>query len=227
MTQDDDLRAAFNGAVPPRFGAVRIRDRGRLPHWEIEAGLYFITFRLADSLPAEVLQQIRRRRERAITGIRLEPRLIRWRTALAFAREQAYLDRGVGGCELRRDDVAAIVAGALKYNEGKRYRLLAWCIMPNHVHLVARLLPGELLDHVVQAWKSFTAHKACSLLRRTGEFWQREYYDHLIRNGRELDHVVRYIESNPIRAGLKDWKWVEVCGRDARTTAGETPALLR
>ena len=93
--------------------------------------------------------------------------------------------------------------------------------MPNHVHVVVRLLPGNKLADVVHSWKSFTAKRANELLGRSGSFWQREYYDHLIRDEQELERAMRYVSENPVKAGLRDWKWVWVCGRDARTTAGE------
>jgi REP element-mobilizing transposase RayT len=93
--------------------------------------------------------------------------------------------------------------------------------MPNHVHVVLRVLPGNKLADVVHSWKSFTAKQANELLGRRGSFWQREYYDHLIRDEQELERAMRYVSENPAKAGLRDWKWVWVCGRDARTTAGE------
>ncbi len=99
--------------------------------------------------------------------------------------------------------------------------------MPNHVHVVARLFPGQTLATVLHSWKSFTAKRANLILGLHGAFWQREYYDHLLRNEEELERVVRYVADNPAKANLKDWKWVWVCGRDAHTTAagdgGATP----
>jgi hypothetical protein len=82
------------------------------------------------------------------------------------------------------------------------------------------LLPGQELSKVLQGWKSFTARKANEILGRGGAFWQREYYDRLIRNGDELERAVRYGLNNPERAGLKGWKWVWSAGEDARATAG-------
>ena len=93
--------------------------------------------------------------------------------------------------------------------------------MPNHVHVVVRLLPGQALAAVVHSWKSFTAKRANTILGLHGTFWQREYYDHLIRNEDELERATGYVAANPEKAKLKNWKWVWVCGRDARTTAAE------
>jgi REP element-mobilizing transposase RayT len=93
--------------------------------------------------------------------------------------------------------------------------------MPNHVHVVCRLLPGPELAKVLQSWKSCTARRANAILGRKGTFWQREYYDRLIRDEEEFERAVRHVVSNPERAGLKDWKWVWcAAGEDARATAG-------
>lgn len=106
--------------------------------------------------------------------------------------------------------------------DGKRYRLVAWCVMPNHVHVVCKLLPGQELSSVLKSWKSYTAKKSDEILGRSGAFWQREYYDRLIRDEDEFERAIRYVVSNPARAGLKNWKWVWCAGADVdvRTTAG-------
>ncbi len=204
---------AVAGASRPRFGAVTIRDRGRLPHWEMDSGIYFVTFRLADSLPEAVLQQMRRR-----LSSKLENEDRKRQLARAIER---YLDEGTGACYLKQTRVAALVAGVIHHEDGRAYRLMAWVVMPNHVHLVFRLLPGRKLANTLQALKSYTAHEANRLLGRKGGFWQREYFDHLVRNGNELDRAVRYVLANPEKAGLAHWKWVGCCGPEARRTAGE------
>ena len=179
----------------------------------MDSGNYFVTFRLADSLPEAVLQQMRRR-----LSSKLENEERKRQLARAIER---YLDKGTGACHLKRAKVAALVAGAIQHQDGKSYRLIAWVVMPNHVHLVFRLLPGRKLASVIQALKSYTAHEANRLLGRTGTFWQREYFDHLIRNGQEFDRAIRYVLSNPEKAGVVHWKWVGGCGPEARRTAGE------
>jgi len=103
------------------------------------------------------------------------------------------------------------VVDTLKLFDSQRYELLAWCVMPNHVHVVLQLFPGVQLSTVVHSWKSFTAKQANRILNRSGTFWQREYYDRLMRDGNELDRAIAYVANNPIRAGLKDWPFVEVC----------------
>ena len=217
---------AVAGASRPRFGEVKIRDRGRLPHWEKESATYFITFRLADSLPKSVLDQIESEREAIVKTANqfqrpLSPDERRKIQRLSSPIIEKYLDNGAGACHLQNPAIAEEIATTFRHFDDQRYRLFAWCVMPNHVHVVVRLLPGQTLAPLVHSWKSFTAKRANAILGRRGTFWQREYYDHLIRNESEFEHSIRYVAENPEKANLKDWKWVWVCGRDARTTAAE------
>ncbi|MGH9783416.1 MAG: transposase [Terriglobia bacterium] len=167
---------------------------------------------MADSLPQAALHAFEAERDsihrrakqqgRELTaseGIRLEE--------LYSEHVEGYLDSGAGACYLARPEIAELVAGALLHFNGKRYRLEAWCVMPNHVHVVFTVSRGESLKKILHSWKSYTAHKACEILGLSGEFWQREYYDHLVRNEQELARLVRYTESNPAKAHLSDWRW--------------------
>ena len=222
--QDREPAAAVQGAVQPRFGEVRVRQRGRLPHWEKDSGLYFITFHLADSLPLLVLEKITERRRilNAVkqSGAHLLPSQQVRVAEYSPARIEEYFDRGAGACPLRDPRIGELMADSLRFWDGKRYRLVAWCVMPNHVHVVCRLLPGQELAVVLRDWKSYSARRANRILGRSGAFWQREYYDRLIRDADEFERAVRYVVSNPERAGLKNWKWVWCAGGDARATAG-------
>jgi hypothetical protein len=85
--------------------------------------------------------------------------------------------------------------------------------------VVFKTLPGHTLSEIVHSWKSFSAKSANRILGRKGPFWQQEYYDHLVRDQSELERAIRYVGQNPAKANLKNWKWVWVCGQDARTTA--------
>ena len=229
LAQDDrsaGVPPAVAGASRPRFGEVKIRDRGRLPHREQDNATYFITFRLADSLPKSVLERIESERQATVKtaiGLRrnLSPdertRIQRLSTPII----ERFLDSGAGACHLRNSAIAEEVAHALRYFDEKRYRLFAWCVMPNHVHVVVRFFPGQTLAIVVHSWKSFSAKHANRILGMHGVFWQREYYDHLIRSEEDFERAVHYASENPAKAQLKDWKWVWVWGRDARPTAAE------
>lgn len=217
---------AVAGASRPRFGEVTIRNRGRLPHWETEGGTYFITFRLADSLPKSVLEQIEPERRAIITTANQLQRELsaderKKIQQLSTTVIEQFLDNGAGACHLRNPLIAEGVANTIGHFEEKRYRLFAWCVMPNHVHVVVRLFPVANLASVIHSWKSFSSKRANRILGKRGAFWQREYYDHLIRNEQEFERAIRYVAENPAKANLRGWKWVWVRGRDARATAAE------
>ena len=132
---------AVAGASRPRFGEVTIHDRGRLPHWEKESATYFITFRLHDSLPQSVLERIESERESLVKTAKqlnraASPSERKKLQQLSTKVIEQYLDNGSGACHLKHPAIANIVADALRHFEDKRYRLFAWCIMPNHVHVV-------------------------------------------------------------------------------------------
>jgi REP element-mobilizing transposase RayT len=138
---------------------------------------------------------------------------------------ERYLDAGYGSCYMKNGRVAELVTNALRHFEGRRYALAAWCVMPNHVHVVVQpfagvaggpSMPLSELPDILHSWKSFTAKETNALLRRSGDFWQAEYYDHLIRDSADFRHAVRYVLDNPIKAGLKNWKWVGLTEYGAR-----------
>ncbi len=199
-----------DAGIPTMTSAIH--SRGRLPHWEEKGGIYFVTFRLYDSLPQDVVRQIHAERREFLCAHRenREPSLAeRKRIAKLFARRtEMYLDRGVGSCFLARPGVAAKIAEAIRYFAGHRYRLFAWCVMPNHVHVLFQPFPEHSLAEIVHSWKSFTATEANRILGRSGRFWQREYFDRLVRREGEFTRVIRYVAENPARAGLRDWPWV-------------------
>ena len=175
----------------------RIRNRGYLPHWESEDGVYFVTFRLADSLPQSVLRELHR------------AELVKPKEERRLAKKlEEFLDQGAGACILRQPRIAAIVAAALRQFDGTRYRMLAWCVMPNHAHVVFQPLGEYDLAGILHAWKSFTAVEINRQLSRSGPLWQKEYYDHLIRDGEQLKRAIRYTVENPLRAGMKKWPYV-------------------
>jgi hypothetical protein len=73
--------------------------------------------------------------------------------------------------------------------------------------VVFQPLAEHKLATILHAWKSYSAKEANRILQRSGNFWQREYYDHLIRNERELQRCIQYVLNNPKKAGLKNWAW--------------------
>ena len=181
-------------------GPVHTRAGAKLPHWTREGGIYFVTFRLADSLPAGAME-----------GLRIEHVRSRRDGQAAYCPPRDYvqkpLDEGMGECHLREPGIAAVVQGALLHSDGQRYYLLSWCIMPNHVHAIVRPSPPHTLSQILHSWKSFTAKQANAVLGKTGPFWQPEYYDHLVRDARDLDRCLEYVARNPEEAGLTNWPW--------------------
>ncbi|HTE36063.1 MAG TPA: transposase [Reyranella sp.] len=168
------------------------RSRGYLPHFDSPETIQFITFRLADSLPQTDLEAMRHRED-------------------DVHRIDRELDVGVGACWLGRPEIASLVEHALLHFDEERYRLLAWCLMPNHVHVIVEVLQGHSLSDIVRSWKSFTAHRANASLGRTGSFWHADYFDRYMRNEEHLLQTIGYVEQNPVKAGLvrqsRDWDW--------------------
>lgn len=208
--------------------------RRNLPHWYVPGAAHFVTFRLANSLPAAVLENLKARAQQLLAKAPLNPiprREQRLRVhKQIFAEYDRQLDNHREIVWLQEPAVAAMVRDSLYHHDGSQYRLLAYTIMPNHVHLL--LMP--LLDHsadaqvrevacgesqdsssplsrVMHSLKSFTAHAVNKLLARTGAFWQHESYDHWVRDDDELERIVDYINANAVRAGLtrrpQEWRW--------------------
>jgi REP element-mobilizing transposase RayT len=196
-----------------------VHSRGYLPHVKKEGADYFVTFRLADSLPREVL--LRYEAERAA---RMRAVLEAQRSGTAqrdsqetinrdFRRQvERYLDRGAGACCLRQPGIADLVAGALQFFHDQRYVLREWVVMPNHVHVLFWPMPNHLVGEIVKSWKQFTSLRAKRMLGLTEHrFWQPEAYDHWVRDDEQRARIARYIRGNPVAAGLcacpEDWQW--------------------
>ena len=197
-----------------------------LPHWTQDQATYALTFRLVDSLPQSVFNiylGIKKQwadletlaLSKGDTNLASDARK---RLAEAYHETiEAALERGDGPDWLNNPEVAQLVVNAMKHFEGQRYELLTWCVMPNHVHAIIRLLGDYKLSSIIQSWKSFSAHECNRILNRTGGFWQQESYDHLIRGGDDFynqrDYIVRH---------KTEWKGDDKeqdgGGRDARAT---------
>lgn len=182
-------------------------SRGYLPHFEAGDVPQSVTFRLADSLPASAQRQIRRE---ALSGV---PQRRSANEAGALERQwiEDHLNRGTGPVWLTDPRIADAVQRSLLYFDGIRYRLHAWVIMPNHVHVMVTPDVGARLSTIVSSWKSYTSVHANALLGRSGPFWQPEYFDRFIRNARHFRSAVDYIENNPVVARLcaqlQDWPY--------------------
>ena len=208
-------------------GFLGWHERGYLPHCDFPGLTQFVTFRLADSMPVS-------RRDEWEHLLKIED--VRERRA----ELEKYLDRGVGDCSLRKAKVAKIVEDTLLYFHHERYEMLAWCVMPNHVHVLVHI-KSTPLSKVVQNWKVHaenelrrtlrTEHRApsrcefmraidtprrCSALRIK---WQREYWDTFMRIEEQERKASHYIENNPVKAKLcqlaNEWPFSSARFRDS------------
>lgn len=181
-----------------------------LPHRLPPGELIFITFRLAGSLPQQMLERLQSEARLLQESCGPDP-------AAQYAERKKYFGRfddllagsTHGPTWLRQPEIAAVVAQALHYPDGKEYNLQCYCIMPNHIHLVVELPEGApSLAKTLQLLKGYSSRQANQLLGRSGGFWQAESYDHVVRPG-ERERIIRYVLENPIKAGLvDDWeKW--------------------
>jgi putative transposase len=197
--------------------------RRHLPHIQPHGATLFVTFRLAGSIAAEALKRLQEEAEqieRALARIPdpqecgrrayLEQRRLfgMWDLALDTAR--------CGPFWLREPHVADLVAESLRYRDGHVYDLGAFCIMPNHVHVVYTPLPKPdgtyyAMSAIMHSLKRYTARQANIYLGRKGSFWQHENYDHVVRDEAELRRITAYVLNNPVKAGLverrEEWKW--------------------
>lgn len=187
-------------------------SRGYLPHFDSGKVVQSVTFRLADSLPQEKLRILE---EQLAKMPKINAERER-RTSI-----EQWLDAGMGCCVLGQPEIAALVQNALFQFDGERYFLIAWCIMPNHVHVL--LEPKISLPSILQSWKSWTGKNARIKAQELGlavpaqGFWMREYWDRFIRNEEHFQQVICYIHENPVKAGLcsspEEWRWSSVWER--------------
>ncbi|MBL0034464.1 MAG: transposase [Flavobacteriales bacterium] len=194
-------------------------DRGFLPHVESSQLLQHVCYRLADSLPEPVVQQMEDELKSLPPSLR-DPEKER--------RVNAYLDAGHGSCVLRDPEIARLVERTFLHFHGQRYQIHAWCVMPNHVHVLFQPLGTWTMSKIVASWKSFTGRRISAFVQTGLEpglggaglepggpggrspglqpgatrIWQREYFDRYIRDEVQYANVVDYIHNNPVKAGL-------------------------
>jgi putative transposase len=184
--------------------------RRRLPHWQPDGSVLFITWHLYGSVPK----------------CRYPPPG-HLSAGKAFVWMDRYLDTTrTGPMWLQQLEVAELVRANIRVGaDQKIYELYAWVIMANHVHLLIEpfIEPCEAMRRI----KGRSAREANLLLRRTGEpFWQSESYDHWVRSAEEMTRISRYIENNPVTAGLvarpEDYRWSSAWMRE-RLPGAEAP----
>lgn len=196
--------------------------RRHLPHIQPEGYTLFVTFRLAGSLPAAVVDRLQAETEAEARRLQAiaDPAARARETALShkrsFGRWDRALDKLSGPRWLGETAIARLVADALHHRHPAVYWLDAFCVMPNHVHAV--LAPAEdedgrplSLPAILHSLKRYTAAEANRLLGQQGAFWQHESYDHVIRDPDEWGRVIGYVLHNPVKAGLvadwEEWPW--------------------
>jgi REP element-mobilizing transposase RayT len=186
-------------------GFLGWHERGYLPHCDKPGLIQFVTFRLEDSMPIakrgewEHLLSIEDSKEK--------------RTKL-----EEYLDRSAGECYLKAECIAKIAEDALLHFHHKEYELLAWCVMPNHIHVLVHVWDTPLC-RMIQRWKRYSSSKALKVLRSERQtFWQRDYWDTFMRDVEQERAAIRYIENNPLKARLckssREWLFSSARFRD-------------
>jgi len=190
--------------------------RRNLPHWQPKGAEFFITFRLAGSLPKEAVEQFQQKRkifrDKCRNGNLTADETSQFEAEIFKAYDQLLDNPTSGPVWLSNDDVAQIVADTLHFYDRRNYDLYAFSIMSNHVHLVFRHnVENYDVDFPVtgtmQSIKSFSGKECNKLLKRNGKFWQAESFDRFIRDEEELERVILYTLYNPVKANLvKNWR---------------------
>ena len=190
------------------------KHRINLPHWQQGEAWQFVTWRLADSLPEEVVRRLVLDRR-----LWLEKHPQPWsdETRREYGRRftmrfEALLDDAHGSCVLKRTVLRSHVTGTLHHFDGERYQLNCYVVMPNHVHVLFRPLGEHRMADILQSWKRYSAREINKALGRTGTLWQREYWDRLVRSQKHFDWARTYILKNPGKlptGTFSVWQWGE------------------
>ena len=193
-----------------------------LPHFVVQGYSYFVTARLANSLPANIINKLREEYKsnvKVITSYRNKKKKrekyeqLKW---TYFKKFDIMLEKSEKSPHwLKNTAIAKIVKESLHYRDGKDWNLIAYTIMSNHIHMVFWPYFEKIrkessyknyypLGSIMGSFKKYTGARANKLLNRTGAFWQAENYNHIIRNYEELHKIVQYVLNNPVQAGYTD-----------------------
>ena len=210
-----------SGNAEPQLGidwaSSSWKSRGYLPHYDCQNSYQSISFRLNDSLPQTLLKQM----EEELKFIEEGKKELHKRVKI-----EKWLDAGYGSCALKNPELAGKMQDTLMKFHNIKYNLIAWCIMPNHVHVLINT--KDSLSKIVQSWKSYVGKWALNNndrlclsipnenraelgLGAPRKFWMREYWDRFIRDEVHFNNTIEYIHNNPVKAGLcenpQDWLW--------------------
>lgn len=215
-----------------------------LPHYHPEGAAFFITTRLAGTIPKNIYNKIKSEFEIKLEKVSSyqDEKFKRQKYAelqkYKFAKYERILDSCKYGHKWLGDEVVAnVVKKALHYRDKNLYNLIAYTIMPNHIHIIfkpiveqkatfAQFINEEeisdsqdgqvgkslyIVTKIMQDLKKYTAGRANKIMKRTGKFWQHESFDHVLRDKKELLRIAAYILNNPVKATLcnsqEEWKW--------------------
>jgi len=186
-----------------------IHNRGYLPHWDFAGSVQAITFRLGDSLPIHVVKGWKRELQEKLESP--DPKESSKAHTELRKLIAEYEDAGHGECLLRFPQNAEVMQTQLVESHGSTCNLIEWCVMPNHVHVLIKLLDDTPLNEIVKRWKAVSALHINRTSGRSGSLWMEDYHDRYIR---DMDHFLNaraYIRRNPVKAGLckkpEDWPW--------------------
>jgi putative transposase len=205
------MNAGWNLPPPPGFQGLRddlplTEYQRHLPHWRQDGATYFVTFRLADSLPQSKLRELKSfkaewERQHPPPHSRDDQEE---RTREVMRRVEVWLDQGMGSCVLRLRDVSAILVKTIQRDNGVGQEVDSYVVMPNHVHAIVRpLTPRALpLESILQRWKGGAGVEINRRLQRSGPLWEQESLDRIIRDEEHLWRAIQYIGRNPRNAGL-------------------------
>ena len=185
---------------------------GRLPHWEVEDGRYFITIHLAGAIPAEGRQRLQSLSEQARAVEQKDsPQWLSLQRAI-FREMERWLDRAEHNPKLQHPQVAAMLVDAIEHRgRCNHWHVYEYVIMPTHLHLFGEIGSRGLKD-TLEDFKRWTGHRAAEILNQDGDrFWQREWFDHWSRSDEQDEKIAKYIRDNPVKAGLVqdsvDWQY--------------------
>ena len=178
----------------------------RIPHWNQCDCVQFVTFRLADSLPQSKLQEYMSRKAEWLNA---HPKP--WSLSdqdeydnVFGAAIDKWIDAGHGECLLKDQQARDALEDVMMLSDGQRYDIYAFVIMPNHVHVLMAPMAGNAVQDIVRAWKSASSHRINKLLNRKGTVWERDSFDHMVRNAEDFNAKLQYIADNPRGMSL-DW----------------------
>jgi REP element-mobilizing transposase RayT len=185
--------------------------RRNLPHIYYPEGTYFITYRLHDSIPINLITELKKKYENSYE----EPSI---REKRIFKKYDELLDKGCsleGNINLTDPAIAKINQQVIHQYDGKDYTLVCYCIMPNHIHLVFTLLEENRgISKIMKSIKGVSAREYNKHMGKSGIVWQDESYDHIVRNEKELFNIIRYVINNPVKANFvttwQNWEWTYV-----------------